>query len=150
MIALVQRVKRAHVAVDDRVTGSIEEGLLILLGVHQSDTAELIPWLASKCANLRIFPDADGKMNRSVVDHGGQILVVSQFTLYGNAQKGNRPSFVESAPPVIAEPLYNSFCAACSAALGTPVETGQFGAMMDVSLINWGPVTLQIERRNPA
>ena len=97
MIALVQRVKHARVTVDDRETGAIKEGILILLGVHTTDTEDLIPWLAAKCANLRIFPDIEGRMNRSVVDHGGSILVVSQFTLYGNAEKGNRPSFIESA-----------------------------------------------------
>lgn len=148
MIALVQRVKHARVTVDDRETGSIEEGLLILLGVHTSDTEDLIPWLAAKCANLRIFPDNEGRMNRSVVDHGGSVLVVSQFTLYGNAQKGNRPSFIESARPEIAEPLYEAFCDEVSSQIGHPVARGEFGAMMDVDLVNWGPVTLSIERRN--
>ncbi len=109
MIALVQRVKHARVTVDDRETGAIKEGLLILLGVHTTDTEDLIPWLAAKCANLRIFPDIEGRMNRSVVDHGGSILVVSQFTLYGNAEKGNRPSFIESARPEIAEPSMRLF-----------------------------------------
>ena len=149
MIALVQRVKHARVTVDNRETGAIQEGLLILLGAHTTDSDELIPWLAAKCANLRIFPDEEGRMNRSVIDHGGSILVVSQFTLYGNAQKGNRPSFIESARPELAEPLYESFCHALSEALGHPVARGEFGAMMDVDLLNWGPVTLSIERRNP-
>jgi len=149
MITMVQRVKHARVTVDDRETGAIGEGLLILLGVHTTDTEDLIPWLASKCANLRIFPDEEGRMNRSVIDHGGSALVVSQFTLYGNAQKGNRPSFIESARPELAEPLYESFCLALSEALGHPVARGEFGAMMDVDLLNWGPVTLSIERRNP-
>jgi len=148
MIALVQRVKHARVTVDSRETGSIGEGLLILLGVHATDTAEIIPWLASKCANLRIFPDEDGRMNRSVLDHDGRVLVVSQFTLYGNAEKGNRPSFIESARPEIAEPLYESFCEELSSLLGQPVARGEFGAMMDVELLNWGPVTLSIEKRN--
>lgn len=148
MIALVQRVKHARVTVDDRETGAIEEGLLILLGIHTSDTEDLIPWLAGKCARLRIFPDEEGRMNRSVIDHGGSALVVSQFTLYGNAEKGNRPSFIESARPELAEPLYESFCDALGQELGHPVATGEFGAMMDVELLNWGPVTLSIERRN--
>jgi D-tyrosyl-tRNA(Tyr) deacylase len=148
MIALVQRVKYARVTVDDRETGSIDEGLLILLGVHTTDTEDLLPWLAAKCTNLRIFPDAEGRMNRSVLDHGGSILVVSQFTLYGNAQKGNRPSFIESARPELAEPLYEAFCEEVSNLLGHPVARGEFGAMMDVDLLNWGPVTLSIERRN--
>lgn len=149
MIALVQRVRRARVTVDGRETGAIGEGLLILLGVHETDTADLIPWLSAKCANLRIFPDEEGRMNRSVQDHGGSALVVSQFTLYGNAEKGNRPSFIESARPEVAEPLYEAFCEALSAELGHPVGRGEFGAMMDVELLNWGPVTLSIERRNP-
>ncbi|NBW94334.1 MAG: D-tyrosyl-tRNA(Tyr) deacylase [Bacteroidetes bacterium] len=148
MIALIQRVKRARVTVDGRETGAIGEGLLILLGVHTSDTKDLIPWLAGKCARLRIFPDEEGRMNRSLIDHGGSALVVSQFTLYGNAEKGNRPSFIESARPEVAEPLYEAFCTALSEALGQPVATGEFGAMMDVDLLNWGPVTLSIERRN--
>ena len=148
MIALIQRVKYARVTVDDRETGSIEEGLLILLGVHTTDTEDLIPWLAAKCTNLRIFPDEEGRMNRSVVDHSGSILVVSQFTLYGNAQKGNRPSFIEAARPELAEPLYEAFCEEASSQLGHPVARGEFGAMMDVDLLNWGPVTLSIERRN--
>jgi len=148
MIALVQRVKHARVTVDSRETGSIGEGLLILLGVHTTDTVDLVPWITSKCANLRIFPDEDGRMNRSVLDHGGRILVVSQFTLYGNAEKGNRPSFIESARPEIAEPLYELFCQELSRLIDHPVAQGEFGAMMDVELLNWGPVTLSIERRN--
>ncbi|MDA1028858.1 MAG: D-aminoacyl-tRNA deacylase [Bacteroidetes bacterium] len=148
MIALVQRVKYASVKVGDRTTGRIQEGLLILLGVHTTDTEDQGEWLAAKCANLRIFPDDEEKMNLSVKDHGGDILVVSQFTLYGNAIKGNRPSFIESARPEIAEPLYESFCRTVSTHLGKPVERGEFGAMMDVELCNWGPVTLQIEQRN--
>ncbi|MBT3449381.1 MAG: D-tyrosyl-tRNA(Tyr) deacylase [Bacteroidetes Order II. Incertae sedis bacterium] len=148
MKVLIQRVKRAQVTVDGRSTGSIKEGLLILLGVHTTDTSSLIPWLVGKCVHLRIFPDDAGKMNRSVLDHGGDILVVSQFTLYGNAAKGNRPSFIESARPELAEPLYESFCEQCADFLGKPIQTGEFGAMMDVELLNWGPVTLDIEKRN--
>lgn len=148
MIALVQRVKHARVTTEGRETGAIREGLLVLLGVHTSDTEEVIPWLAGKCANLRIFPDEEGRMNRSVVDHGGSVLVVSQFTLYGDAGKGNRPSFIESARPETAEPLYEQFCETLSSELGHPVARGEFGAMMDVELVNWGPVTLSIEKRN--
>ncbi len=148
MIALVQRVKHARVTVEGRETGAIKEGLLILLGVHTTDTEDLIPWLAAKCANLRIFPDEEGRMNRSVIDHGGAALVVSQFTLYGNAAKGNRPSFIESGRPEMAEPLYEQFCTTLSKELGHPVARGEFGAMMDVELLNWGPVTLSIEKRN--
>jgi len=148
MIALIQRVKRANVTVGDRLTGSIEEGLLIFLGVHTTDSAELIPWVARKCVNLRVFPDEDGKMNRSLLDHQGEILVVSQFTLYGNAEKGNRPSFIESAGAAVAEPLYESFCEELETQMERPIQRGEFGAMMDVDLVNWGPVTISIEKRN--
>jgi D-tyrosyl-tRNA(Tyr) deacylase len=149
MVALIQRVKEASVTVSGEVTGAIGPGLLILLGVHRTDTPKERDWLVRKCANLRIFPDDAGLMNRSVLDTGGQVLVVSQFTLYGNAAKGNRPSFVESAHPDIAEPLYQSFCRELSALLGQEVPTGVFGAMMDVRLLNDGPVTLWVERKAP-
>jgi len=149
MIALIQRVRHARVQVDHETIGSIDNGLLILLGVHASDTMEEARWLSAKCVNLRIFPDEDDKMNRSVMDHEGSILVVSQFTLYGNADKGNRPSFIESARPEVAEPLYEAFCDLTSSLLGKNVEKGKFGAMMDVELCNWGPVTLHVERRCP-
>lgn len=150
MICLIQRVSRASVDVDGRRTGEIGPGLLILLGVHTSDTRSEAEWLARKCAKLRIFPDQDGMMNLSVKDAGGEALVVSQFTLYGDASKGNRPSFMESAPPEQAEPLYEAFCDLLGAELGTPVATGEFGAMMDVSLVNDGPVTIHLERRSDA
>jgi len=150
MIALIQRVRKAEVTVTDplqRITGSINQGLLILLGVHETDTEAEADWLSKKCVGLRIFPDGNDKMNLSLPDSGGDVLVVSQFTLYGNADKGNRPSFIESARPEKAEPLYELFCASVSDLLGKPVQRGEFGAMMDVELTNWGPVTLHIERR---
>ena len=147
MIALVQRVSRASVEVDGRVVGSIEKGLLILLGVHVYDRESEAKWVAQKCAGLRIFPDEAGKMNRSVLDIGGEALVVSQFTLYGNTRKGNRPSFVESAAPEKAQALYEKFVADLSALLGKRVPTGVFGAMMSVKLENDGPVTLWIEKK---
>ena len=147
MIALIQRVSQAAVDIDGRRTGSIDTGMLVLLGVHETDTEEESAWLARKCARLRIFPDEDGKMNLSVTDAGGGALVVSQFTLYGDASKGNRPSFIESARPELAEPLYEDFCDRLSNELGSPVATGEFGAMMDVSLVNDGPVTIWIEKR---
>lgn len=150
MICLIQRVSRATVDVEKRRTGEIGTGLLILLGVHTSDTRAEAEWLARKCARLRIFPDKDGLMNLSVRDVGGEALVVSQFTLYGDATKGNRPSFIESARPEQAEPLYETFCSLLSAELGTPVATGEFGAMMDVELVNDGPVTIHLERRSNA
>ncbi|MFT5143394.1 MAG: D-tyrosyl-tRNA(Tyr) deacylase [Rhodothermales bacterium] len=146
MVALVQRVKRASVAVDGIEVGRIDAGLLILLGVHKSDTEKELEWLARKCANLRIFPDEEGLMNRSITDVGGEVLVVSQFTLYGNTAKGNRPSFVDSAHPSLAEPLYEAFVRRMEVLTGRPVPTGVFGAMMDVSLVNDGPVTLWVEK----
>lgn len=146
MIALVQRVSQASVSVGGRTTGAIERGILILLGIHVHDTPKELSWLVRKCANLRIFPDDDGRMNMSLIDVGGDVLVVSQFTLYGDARKGNRPSYVESAGPDVAGPLYERFIAEMSDAIGRPVASGEFGAMMDVSLVNDGPVTLWIER----
>ncbi len=147
MVALVQRVREASVEVDGAVTGAIGEGLMILLGVHKDDTEREVDWLARKCANLRIFRDAAGLMNRSVLDVGGEALVVSQFTLYGNAAKGNRPSFIASARPEQAKALYETFVEALSVHLGQPVAAGVFGAMMQVHLINDGPVTLWVERK---
>lgn len=147
MIALVQRVKRARVSVDGVETGAIGPGLLILLGIHVSDTKAELDWLVGKCARLRVFTDADGHMNDSLLDTGFEALVVSQFTLYGNTKKGNRPSFVEAAPPGLAEPLYEQFCQQLSRELNKPVPTGRFGAMMDVELVNDGPVTLHLEKR---
>lgn len=146
MIALVQRVKRAAVRVDGQTVGVIDSGMLILLGVHRLDTDAELEWVARKCANLRIFPDDEGKMNRSVIDVSGDALVVSQFTLYGSVERGNRPSFVDSAPPEHAEPMYNRFVSVLAGHLGRPVATGQFGAMMDVDFINDGPVTLSVEK----
>lgn len=147
MVALVQRVSEADVTIDDAVAGAIGRGLLILLGVHQTDTRAEADWLARKCAALRIFPDEEGRMNRSLLDVGGQALVVSQFTLYGNVRKGTRPSFVDSAGPELAEPLYEYFVERLAGEIGRPVPTGRFGAMMQVRLVNDGPVTLWIERR---
>jgi D-tyrosyl-tRNA(Tyr) deacylase len=147
MVALVQRAKEANVTVDGEVTGAIGAGLLVLLGVHRDDTADELAWLVNKVASLRIFPDQDGKMNRSLLDTGGEALVVSQFTLYGDTRKGNRPSFAASAPPERAEALYEAFVAALAERLGRAVPTGVFGAHMDVRLTNDGPVTLWVERR---
>ena len=146
MVALVQRVKEASVVVAGETVGAIGPGLLILLGVHVDDTEREVEWLARKCANLRIFNDEEGLMNRSVQDVGGGALVVSQFTLYGDAAKGNRPSFIASARPEKAEPFYALFIDHLAAHLGRPVASGVFGAMMDVRLVNDGPVTLWVER----
>ena len=144
MRAVLQRVKRASVVVAGETIGAIQHGLLVLLGVHQTDTAEQTRWLADKIAGLRIFEDANGKMNVSVQDARGSILVVSQFTLYADCQKGRRPSFIAVAPPEIAEPLYEQF-ANNLRALGIPVATGKFGADMRVELVNEGPVTIVLD-----
>jgi D-aminoacyl-tRNA deacylase len=144
MRAVVQRVSRARVVIGQEVAGEIGGGLLVLLGVGRSDTAEQARWLADKIVGLRIFADEDGKMNRSLTEVGGEVLVVSQFTLYGDCQKGRRPSFVDAAPPETAIPLYEEFVMAVRA-LGISTATGRFGAMMQVELCNDGPVTLILE-----
>jgi len=144
MRALVQRVRFANVTVEGEAISEIGCGLLILLGIAKGDTAADADWLAGKCARLRIFEDEAGKMNRSVLDIGGAALVVSQFTLYGDTRRGNRPGFDAAALPADAEPLYEHFKAAL-AALGIPVRGGQFGADMQVTLQNDGPVTLMLE-----
>jgi D-aminoacyl-tRNA deacylase len=150
MIALVQRVKAAHVDVDGTTIGSIGKGLVVLLGITHSDTQETSDWIARKLISLRIFPDDDGKMNRSVVDVGGSILVVSQFTLYGELAKGTRPSFIKAARPEHAEPLYDGLVNLLTLLTreypDTRIATGSFGAMMDVHLINDGPVTIILEQ----
>jgi len=135
------------VTVDSRPVGAIDEGLLILLGVHEEDTEAESSWCANRCANLRVFPDADGKMDESLLDIGGDALVVPQFTLYGDTSQGHRPSFTEAASPDRAERLYKHFVAEMEDRLGQSVPTGEFGAMMDVRLTNDGPVTLWVERR---
>lgn len=150
MVALVQRVKEAAVDVDGETVGAIGAGLLILLGVHTDDTEDEGAWLARKCAHLRIFPDEDGRMDRSVVDVGGEVLVVPQFTLYGDASKGNRPSFTAAAPPGPAKRLYERFVEQVGRELGGAIPTGVFGAEMDVRLVNDGPVTLWVEKMHDA
>lgn len=149
MIALVQRVSSAAVRVEGRMVGSVGRGLLVLLGVVVGDGQGEGGWLADKVARLRVFPDDAGKMNRSLQDVGGGALVVSQFTLAGDARKGTRPSYVRAAPPDVAEPLYEAFVAALAERLDGRVETGVFGASMAVELVNDGPVTLWIEREPP-
>jgi D-aminoacyl-tRNA deacylase len=145
MRIVLQRVSRAKVTVEGRVTGEIGRGLLLLAGFTDGDSEEALAWMAEKVVGLRIFPDDEGKMNRSVEEADGAILVVSQFTLYGDARKGRRPSFVDAARPEIAIPLYERFVVLLRAT-GRRVETGEFGAMMDVELLNEGPVTLILER----
>lgn len=144
MRAVIQRVKEAKVTVDGEVVGEIGLGLVILLGAGQGDTRQEAERLAEKVAHLRIFPDAEGKFNHSLLETGGQALVVSQFTLYADTRKGRRPSFVEAAPPEVAEPLVAHFASAL-ATKGIKVEKGRFGAMMEVNLINDGPVTIYLD-----
>jgi D-tyrosyl-tRNA(Tyr) deacylase len=142
---VLQRVARAKVTVAGRVTGRIDRGLVLLAGFSASDSQDSLTWMADKVLGLRIFPDEQGKMNRSVEEVDAGLLVVSQFTLYGDTRKGRRPSFIDAAPPEIAIPLYERFLALLRAT-GRPVETGEFGAMMAVELVNDGPVTLILER----
>lgn len=142
---LLQRVSRAEVRVGDRVTGRIGRGYVLLVGFTHGDDDATIAWMADKVVSLRLFSDADGKMNVGLEDVSGSLLVVSQFTLYGDARKGRRPSFVDAARPDVAASLYGRLVSALRAT-GVPVETGEFGAMMDVELVNDGPVTLWIER----
>lgn len=146
MRAVVQRVSEASVRVDGRTTGRIGPGVLVLLGVGRGDADADADVLADKVANLRIFPDDAGQMNRSVLETGGAVLVVSQFTLYGDARKGRRPSFIDAAPPDEANRLYERFVSRVRAA-GLAAETGVFQAMMDVSLVNHGPVTILLDSR---
>lgn len=145
MRVLLQRVSRAEVRVDGRSTGKIGRGFLLLVGVTHTDTEAHAAWMAEKVAGLRLFGDAEGKMNLALADVSGAVLVVSQFTLYGNAEKGRRPSFIDAARPELAQPLYERFVALLREQKLT-VETGEFGAMMDVELVNDGPVTLWLEK----
>ena len=144
MRAVVQRVARARVTVDSRVAGEIQTGLLILLGVGREDSADSVLYLAEKIANLRIFPDDAGKMNRSLVESGGSALVISQFTLYGDTRGGRRPSYIQAAPPETASHLYEEFVR-CLSSFGVTVETGVFQAHMQVELVNDGPVTIILD-----
>ena len=144
MRAVVQRVRSSKVVVSDKVVGEIGRGLLVLLGIRTGDTIDQARWLADKIIGLRIFEYEQGKMNVSVADSGGSVLVVSQFTLYGDCSKGRRPSFIDAARPEVAEPLYEAFANALRLQ-GVPVATGKFGAMMQVELVNDGPVTVILD-----
>lgn len=147
MRAVIQRVSGASVVVGERIVGAIEGGLLVLLAVEEADGPEDIEWLSGKIVRLRIFNDDSGVMNRSVQEAGGGILVVSQFTLFASTRKGNRPSYIRSARPETAVPLYEKFLVRLTAELGKPVATGEFGAHMDVRLVNDGPVTIIIDSK---
>lgn len=144
MRMLIQRVRSASVVVKEETVGKIEQGLLVLLGIHKNDQTTQIPWMVNKLIHLRIFADEEGKMNKSVQDVDGEVLLISQFTLYGNCIGGRRPDFLASAPPAISEPLYNQFVEEVRTKLGK-VQTGVFGALMQVELVNDGPVTLLVE-----
>ncbi len=148
MRILIQRVTKASVEIDNNITASIENGLLVLVGIENADTEEDSAWLATKVTGLRIFNDDKGVMNRSVLDVGGDILVVSQFTLHAQTKKGNRPSYIKAANHQIAVPLYHSFCNKLSSILGSEVKTGTFAADMKVSLVNDGPVSIWIDSKN--
>ena len=148
MRAVIQRVSSASVSIDGKEKSAIGEGLLILLGIGHEDGQEDIDWLVKKIAGLRIFNDDAGIMNRSLVDVGGEALVVSQFTLMASTRKGNRPSYMGAAGHEMAIPLYEQFCEALSVAIGRPVGTGEFGADMKVSLVNDGPVTIGMDTKN--
>ncbi len=148
MRVVLQRVKRASVEVESKTIGEIATGLLILVGCENADTQEDIDWISKKIVNLRIFDDENGVMNKSIKDVGGSILVVSQFTLWASYKKGNRPSYLRAGSHEIVVPLYNQFCTTLSQELGKTVQTGEFGAEMQVSLINDGPVTICMDSKN--
>lgn len=145
MRAVLQRVRHASVEVDGQTVGQIGRGFLVLVGIAPGDGAEQLDWMTRKIVGLRVFPDDAGKMNRSVLDEGLELLVVSQFTLYGDTKKGMRPGFTDAAPPQVAEPLYDALCERLTAAGATKVARGVFGADMAVSLLNDGPVTLILD-----
>ena len=148
MRAVLQRVSSSSVAIGGENVAETGPGLLILLGIEEGDGADDIAWLAPKIARMRIFPDEAGLMNLSLIDCGGDAIVVSQFTLHASTKKGNRPSFIRAARPEISEPLYEGFCTALSGELGKPVGRGRFGADMKVTLVNDGPVTIVIDSKN--
>jgi D-tyrosyl-tRNA(Tyr) deacylase len=148
MIAVIQRVSESSVRIDGKVKSEIGIGLLVLLGIEEADGREDIEWLAKKIVNLRIFPDEQEVMNKSLLDVGGELLLVSQFTLHASTKKGNRPSYIKAARPEIALPLYEEAITVLEAELGKPIGTGTFGADMKVSLINDGPVTIHMDTKN--
>lgn len=148
MIAVIQRALEASVEIDQQTKAKINQGLVVLLGIEEADSLEDIEWLASKIVNLRIFNDVRGVMNLSIKDHGGDIILVSQFTLHASTKKGNRPSYIKAAKPDIAIPLYEKFISELTTQLGKPIQTGKFGADMKVQLINDGPVTIIIDTKD--
>ncbi|MBR5807186.1 MAG: D-tyrosyl-tRNA(Tyr) deacylase [Alistipes sp.] len=148
MRVVIQRVQRCSVEVEGEIIGKIEKGLAVLLGVEEADTQEDIDWLCGKISRLRIFDDENGVMNLDVQQAGGRVIVISQFTLFASTKKGNRPSYIRSAPEPVSRPMYEKFLATLSAVLGAEVEHGEFGADMKVPLVNDGPVTICIDSKN--
>ena len=148
MIAVIQRVTQASVTIENEIKGQIDTGFLVLLGVTHTDTREDVDWLSKKIVGMRVFSDADGKMNLDLTAVGGNILLISQFTLHASTKKGNRPSFIEAARPEVAIPLYEAMITQLSADLGKPIQTGEFGADMKVLLLNDGPVTILIDSKS--
>ena len=148
MRIVIQRVSESAVRIDNEIKAEITKGLLILLGIEDSDNQEDIEWLSNKIVKLRIFDDQDGVMNKSIQDIGGDILLISQFTLHASTKKGNRPSYIKAAKPDIAIPLYQAFIETIELKLGKPIGTGEFGADMKVSLVNDGPVTICMDTKN--
>ena len=148
MRILIQRVKNASVTVDDKLISLINKGLLIFVGIGEDDNDEDIQWLAKKIANIRLFDDENGVMNKSVIDINGEVLAVSQFTLMASTKKGNRPSYIKAAKPEISVPLYEKFCTETEIAINKPIKRGVFGADMKVDLLNDGPVTIFIDSKN--
>ena len=148
MRVVVQRVSEASVTIQSKINASIQQGLLILLGIENEDSDQDIEWLVKKIAQLRIFDDANGIMNLSLKDIDGDVIIVSQFTLHASTKKGNRPSYIKAARPEVSIPLYKRFIAAMEKTLGKKVGTGEFGAMMDVALVNDGPVTIIVDSKN--
>ena len=148
MRVVIQRVQRCSVEVEGEIIGKIEKGLAVLLGVEEADTQEDIDWLCGKISRLRIFDDENGVMNLDVQQAGGRVIVISQFTLFASTKKGNRPSYIRSAPEPVSRPMYEKLLATLSAVLGAEVEHGEFGADMKVSLVNDGPVTICIDSKN--
>jgi D-aminoacyl-tRNA deacylase len=148
MIAVIQRVSEASVRIDGQIAGQIQQGFVVLLGITHTDTQEDVDWLSKKIVSMRIFGDSEGKMNLDLQAIDGDILLISQFTLFASTKKGNRPSFTEAARPEVAIPLYETMIAQLSTVLGKTIQTGQFGADMKVSLINDGPVTIIIDSKN--
>jgi D-aminoacyl-tRNA deacylase len=148
MIVVIQRVSESSVRIDGKVKGEIGGGLMVLLGIEDADTQEDIDWLSKKLVNLRVFPDENGVMNKSILESGGDILLISQFTLHASTKKGNRPSYIKAAKPDLAIPMYEKFILAIEKELGKRIQTGEFGADMKVALVNDGPVTIIIDSKN--